>query len=311
MPIPVQTTPPDSRTSYIIDQLEGERITIPGSKGVFRILASEKQTGDSIAVFQSGAVLSDAPGFHWHNEAHDVFLCTKGFIKLWNGDKCRILGPGDFAYIPPVSIRPHLPANWVDFFRYVSEPYDGILAPATDDRDLRALLVPKVIAAKDRFDVHFVRDPTFANMGPRWMVGGVLSRPFLRAAHVEGRFAISSIESSGKYPAGAAALARWFTFPAWITAFGLLRIKLKGQAEWDSVREGQTVVLSAGETFTLDFGSRFVRAFSFTNGPGIEEVIHEAGAQVEHVVLPDEVGEVDQEKFSKACETLGVTIEAL
>lgn len=201
--------------------------------------------------------------------------------------------------------------------------------------------MPKVIAAKDRFDVNFVRDPTFvppalgdwlpeenelpgqvlapyflkANMGPRWMVGGVLSRPFLRAAHVEGRFAISSIESSGKYPAGAAALARWFTFPSVDHCFcvqeGLLRIKLKGQAEWDSVREGQTVVLSAGETFTLDFGSRFVRAFSFTNGPGIEEVIHEAGAQVEHVILPDEVGEVDQDKFSKACETLGVTIEAL
>lgn len=101
--IPVLTTPPDERTSYIIDQLEGERITIPGSKGVFRILASSKQTQGGIAVFSSGAVLSDAPGFHWHKEAHDVFLPTKGFLKLWNGDKCRIMGPGDFAYVPPVS----------------------------------------------------------------------------------------------------------------------------------------------------------------------------------------------------------------
>ncbi|PKS06014.1 hypothetical protein jhhlp_007848 [Lomentospora prolificans] len=352
MPIPVKTTPPDARTSYIIDQLEGERITIPGSKGVFRILASEKQTGDGIAVFQSGAVLSDAPGFHWHEEAHDVFLCTKGFIKLWNGDKCRIMGPGDFAYIPPKVIHnpellgPHTeqyglisPANWVDFFRYVSEPYDGILAPATDNRDLRALLVPKVIAAKDRFDVHFVRDPNFvppevgdwlpeenelpkealtpyflkANMGPRWMVGGVMSRPFIRANHVQGKFAISSIESSSLYKA--APLARWFTFPKVDHCFcvleGLLKIKLKGQEEWDTVREGQTVVLSAGETFTLEFGSRYVRAFSFTNGPGIEEVIHAAGASVEDVILPDEVADVDEEQFKKACDDLNVTIESL
>jgi uncharacterized RmlC-like cupin family protein len=55
-----------------------------------------------MAVFQSGATLSDAPGFHYHNHAHDVFLVTKGYLKLWNGDKCRIMGPGDFAYVPPV-----------------------------------------------------------------------------------------------------------------------------------------------------------------------------------------------------------------
>jgi mannose-6-phosphate isomerase-like protein (cupin superfamily) len=102
MGIPIHSAPPDARTSYIIDQLEGERLTIPGSKGVFRILASSKQTNGGIAVFSSGAVLSDAPGFHWHAEAHDVFLVTKGFLKLWNGDKCRIMGPGDFAYVPPV-----------------------------------------------------------------------------------------------------------------------------------------------------------------------------------------------------------------
>lgn len=104
MSVPVYSIPPEGRTSYIIDQLEGERITIPGSKGAFRILASSKQTNGGIAVFSSGAVLSDAPGFHWHEEAHDVFLVTKGFLKLWNGDKCRIMGPGDFAYVPPVSV---------------------------------------------------------------------------------------------------------------------------------------------------------------------------------------------------------------
>ena len=95
-------TPPPSRTPYAIPQLEGERLTIPGSKGTFRILASSKQTNGLMAVFQSGATLSDAPGFHYQNHAHDVFLVTKGYLKLWNGDKCRIMGPGDFAYVPPV-----------------------------------------------------------------------------------------------------------------------------------------------------------------------------------------------------------------
>lgn len=108
-PLPISTTPPPSHESYLLDQLAGERITLPGSKGVFRILASSAQTAGGIAVFTSGAVLSDAPGFHWHQEAHDVFLVTKGFLRLWNGDKCRVLGPGDFAYVPPVSIIFRLP----------------------------------------------------------------------------------------------------------------------------------------------------------------------------------------------------------
>lgn len=105
MRIPVSKFPPQERITYLLDQLEGERLTIPGSKGVFRILASSKQTNGGIAVFTSGAVLSDAPGFHWHEEAHDVFLVTKGFLKLWNGDQCKILGPGDFAYVPPVRLH--------------------------------------------------------------------------------------------------------------------------------------------------------------------------------------------------------------
>lgn len=98
-------TPPTTGEGYVVSNFEGERLTIPGSKGVFRILASAKQTHGRIAVFTSAAVLSDAPGFHYHNEAHDVFLVTKGFLKLWNGDKCRILGPGDFAYVPPVCLQ--------------------------------------------------------------------------------------------------------------------------------------------------------------------------------------------------------------
>jgi quercetin dioxygenase-like cupin family protein len=82
--------------------MEGEIISIPGSKSVFRILASAKQTNGAMSMFSSGSVLADAPGFHHHNEAHDIFLVTKGFMKLWNGDKCKILGPGDYASVPPV-----------------------------------------------------------------------------------------------------------------------------------------------------------------------------------------------------------------
>ncbi|KAK7419266.1 hypothetical protein QQX98_003418 [Neonectria punicea] len=348
MGIPVQKTPPGARTSYIIDQLEGERITIPGSKGAFRILASSKQTDGGIAVFQSGAVLSDAPGFHWHNEAHDVFLVTKGYLKLWNGEKCRIMEPGDFAYVPPKIIHnpellgPHTetlglvaPGDWIDFFRYVGETYAGLIVPENDDRDLRSLLIPKVMAAKDRFDVHLARDyqppevgdwldsentlpgplePYFlrANTGPRWLLGGVMSRPFINASQCSEKFAISSIESSSMYTNSP--LARWLTFPTVDHCFciteGLLRVKTKGEDDWNTVREGQTVVLAAGQAFTLDFASRYVRFISFTNGRGIEELIQTAGSSYTGFILPEEPRSWDEASIQTARGKLSVKIES-
>ncbi|KXJ85633.1 RmlC-like cupin domain-containing protein [Microdochium bolleyi] len=350
--LPLLNTPSEERgSSYIVDQLEGERISIPGSKGTFRILASSKQTDGGIAVFSSGAVLSDAPGFHWHAEAHDVFLVTKGFLRLWNGDKCKVLGPGDFAYVPPKIIHnpeilgPHseqlglvAPGDWVDFFRYVSETYTGVIAPEHDDRDLKSLLIPKVMAAKDQFDVHFVRDyspppesdwdgtenalpgplePYFlrANTGPRWMLGGVMSRPFIHADQCGGRFAISSIESSkvyGNSPFATSGLRFDNVAHCFCVQEGVLKVKLAGEGvgPWSEVREGQTVLVAAGRTFSLDFGSRYVRAITFTNGPGIEQIIRTAGTPYKGAVLPDEVAAWDNSKLGEFCHAAGAALVA-
>ncbi|KAL2129165.1 hypothetical protein VTI74DRAFT_8159 [Chaetomium olivicolor] len=323
MGIPTHSVPPDARTSCIIDQLEGERLTIPGSKGVFRILASSKQTNGGIAVFSSGAVLSDAPGFHWHAEAHDVFL------KVIHNPE--LLGPHT------ETLGLVAPGDWVDFFRYVAETYSGLIVPETDDSDLRSLLIPKVMAAKDRFDVHFERDykplevgdwletenvlpgplePYFlrANTGPRWMLGGVMSRPFINASQCSGKFAISSIESSSMYPSEASPFKRCLTFPAVDHCFsvmeGVLKVRLKGEEGWTEgwtdVREGQTLVISAGQAFMLEFATRYVRAIIFTNGPGIELLIHAAGRPYQNFVLPDHAGPHDEEKLRAVCAELGV-----
>jgi hypothetical protein len=244
------------------------------------------------------------------------------------------------------------PGDWVDFFRYVAESYGGVIVPENDDRDLRALLIPKVMAAKDRFDVHFERDyrppavgdwletenalpgplePYFlrANTGPRWMLGGVMSRPFITAEQCAGKFAISSIESSNQYyntaggsEAEAAAAGpfggRWLTFPTVDHCFsvmeGLLRVQLRddeaaGQG-WTDVREGQTLVIAAGQAFRLRFASRYVRAITFTNGAGIETVVHRAGQPYANFVLPEEAAACDVQKLEVVCGELGVQLAA-
>lgn len=230
------------------------------------------------------------------------------------------------------------PGDWVDFFRYVGETYSGVIAPEHDNRNLRELLMQKMMATKDRFDVQFARDyappevsawkdtenrladpgqPYFlrANTGPRWLLGGVMSRPFILAEQTGGKFAISSIESSRVYDLQHQPFARWLAFKEVDHCFcvqeGLLRVRLQSGQGWNEVREGQTLVVAAGETFILEFGSRYVRVWSFTNGRGVEELVRKAGNSCESFVLPEAPIALDEERFSNAAEELNVTVVSL
>lgn len=211
--------------------------------------------------------------------------------------------------------------------------------PESDDRDLKSLLIPKVMAAKDRFDVNFVRDynppevgewrddenvlpepltPYFlrANTGPRQILGGVMSRPFIYASQCSGKFAISSIESSNQY--GSSAFAQqWLTFKDVHHCFtvqeGILKVRLKEENsdKWNEVREGQTLLVPAGKAFVLDFGSRYVRAITFTNGPGLEEVVRLAGSDCPTVVLPEKPAAYESSKLQDVLGQVGVVAENL
>lgn len=92
------------REPYAISSQDGEIIYIPLSKSAFRLLVTGKETEDAFAVVGAGGSQSDPIGFHYHQDAHDMFLCLKGSVNIWANDQCRTLGPGDFASIPPVSL---------------------------------------------------------------------------------------------------------------------------------------------------------------------------------------------------------------
>ena len=87
---------------YVISTQDGEVIYIPLSKSATRLLVTGKETEDAFAIVGSGGSASDPIGFHYHREAHDVFLCLQGSINVWAGEKCRTMEAGDFASVPPV-----------------------------------------------------------------------------------------------------------------------------------------------------------------------------------------------------------------
>ncbi|KAF1982742.1 cupin domain protein [Aulographum hederae CBS 113979] len=339
----LETPPSTSKSPYLLPQLTGELLSIPGSKGVFRVLASSAQTDGALSIFGSGSGLADAPGFHHHEEAHDVFLVTKGFQKLWVGERCLVMGPGDFASVPPGIIHnpewlgPHTegyglvtPGDWLDFFRHISEPYSGPLIPEHDTRNLLQLLIPKIQAAAGKFDVVFHPhhqgcavgewmeederlpegvEPYFlrANTGPRWVCGGVLCRPFITTTQSGGKFAIASLESSSMLSSGPLLRPLRFekTLHVFVVQEGTLGVVVEGGEEV-RVTEGETLFLPRGVGFEMRWRSRFVRVWSFSDGDGVETLVREAGVQWEGVLIPEKVLESDLGRFKDACENIGV-----
>jgi quercetin dioxygenase-like cupin family protein len=67
-----------------------------------RLLVTGKVSDGAIALVSTGGSGGDPIGFHYHREAHDVFLCLKGHVNIWANDQARTMGPGDFASVPPV-----------------------------------------------------------------------------------------------------------------------------------------------------------------------------------------------------------------
>lgn len=229
------------------------------------------------------------------------------------------------------------PGDWIGFFRYVGETFDGLIVPENDDRDLEGHIIPKMMKAPKDFDVHFMRDyqppavsewedfkntlpgelqPYFlrCNTGPRWFAGGVLSRPFITSAQSGGRFAISSIESFSTY--GMTLLSRYMLFSyvghCLCVQEGGLKVALKSDVSdgdnWTTVGDGGTVMIAAGQAFKLAPGSNYVRVWSFTNGKGIENVIQRAGEPFSGFVLPDGRGSLDESKVKLAFQEVGATV---
>lgn len=227
------------------------------------------------------------------------------------------------------------PGDWIDFFRYIGEAYHGVITPEFDDRNIKEHIIGRMMKADRDYDVVFARDysppavgdfdesdsiipdgqaPYYlkANTGPRWVAGGVMSRPFITTAQCSGKFAISSIESSKDYGSTGNIFSRYLTFKDVDHCFsvqeGALVIRLKGGEEY-TINGGETAVIPAGQGFALKFASKYVRVWTFTGGDGVEAVIHKLGQPYKGFVLPEMTQPLDDSALAGVCESLGVSLD--
>lgn len=228
-----------------------------------------------------------------------------------------------------------MPGGWEDF-RFIGEPYQGPLFPDNDTRNPFEALVPKLIAATEKYDMVPVRNhpavplmpwkagadntlpgglkPYFlkANTGPKWLYGGMLCRPLVTRRESAGKFSIARIEGSSHTGNELFASANAITFKGAhhciLVAEGKFRVMIEGAEV--SVVPGETVFIPAGKSFAWSFETVYAAVYIFNSGGGIVEMLERIASSFDmHVIPRESLRGNDRAKMKKLEDELGFVTE--
>lgn len=228
-----------------------------------------------------------------------------------------------------------VPGGWEEFFRFIGEPYSGPLWPLKDERNFFEVLLPKLKAASEQFDMvpcpqqkQFgpspwqpeenilpgAAEPYFlkSGTGPTYLTGGLLCRPLITTAESNGKFVIGSIEGSSHHHAsGIFATGRRLKFPGTHHAFqvseGVVEFGL-GTSEPSLLHAGELVYVPSGTEICLHIRSRYAKMYAFASGQGIIELLRDAGMAHHAPIPPEQAEAVDLDNVRKLQDTIGFEI---
>lgn len=372
----IQTPPGRPGEPYVLPCFTGELWTIPTSNSTMRLLVTGNETANAFAVVGTGGTFDKPIGFHFHKEAHDVFLCLKGTINVWANDKARSLSAGDFASVPPVcslwcwicfvtevagiiadtpqgTIHQYqvaanhsefigliIPGGWEEFFRFIGEPFPSSSIPSTqtntlfphgDKRNPFEVLIPKLIAATEKFDMipvrekaHFDPQPwdgsekTLPGVcadggyflkdgeGPKTLTAGTVVRAMATRHESNNRFSIYEISNSSHH-AGKVIPPIKFSkvHHALYTVEGILKITIDGKEVLATAAE--TTFVPSATSWSIAAESVYTRSYIFADGGGMGEVLTSLGSAYEGIMVPSEPGEADVSKLKALESELGFT----
>lgn len=224
----------------------------------------------------------------------------------------------------------------LQFFRFIGEPFTGPLFPTHDDRSPFDVLIPKLIAATEKFDMVPVREkPQFypqawdgtesklpgvcenggyflkADTGPKFTVGGTIVRPLATRKESNGKFSVYSIEGS-KLHQGKGLEEKTFTFEKTHHVIqvleGLVSVVIEGEEA--IVGSMETIFMPAGKNWSCKVESAFAKYYVFANGGGIGEIFTTVGSPFQWAVVPEaaDVSGWNEKALKTSEKELGVVI---
>lgn len=219
-----------------------------------------------------------------------------------------------------------VPGGWEEFFRFIGEPYDGPMWPMEDNRNFFEVLLPKLKAASEQFDMvpcpqhkavepqawhssdsrlpgklepYFLRNGT----GPAYIVGGMVCRPLITTAESAGKFAIGSIEVSWHKDLRSGIFdrpSRRLKFEHAHHAFQVVQGSMEfvvGDGPASRLGAGELLYVPKGTEFSFTAKSRFAKLYAFANGSGIVELLQRLGVDHQSPVLPEKASSWDDNSF--------------
>lgn len=229
-----------------------------------------------------------------------------------------------------------VPGGWEEFFRFVGEPYSGPHWPMDDKRNIFEVLIPKLKAAAEKFDMIPLPqhkqfppsawedndstlpgklEPYFlkAGSGPAWLAGGSVVRPLITTAESGGKFAIGSIEGTSHHASAEIfSEGRRVTFPQTHHAFqvseGAVEFTL-GDSPPTRLHAGEIIYVPRSTTFHYQIRSRYAKFYAFASGKGIVELLAGVGEKYESPIPPEKVEKhVNGEKLKTSGKKVGCEI---
>lgn len=214
-----------------------------------------------------------------------------------------------------------IPGGWEEFFRFIGEPYVGPLFPTNDRRNPFEVLIPKLMAATEKFDMIPVRDKAHFDpqpwdgsevklpgecadggyflkegSGDKWIVGGTVVRPLATRKETNDRFSIYDLEGSSIHAGKGLSQVMEFaeTHHAIYTIEGVIKLIVDGAEVNTTV--GETAFVPAGTKWSFGVDSVYARAYVFANGGGFGEILTSVGTKYEAAVVPNEATTWDESK---------------
>lgn len=190
-------------------------------------------------------------------------------------------------------------------FREIKEKYDVVFTPGYQGGEVTEWTVEDS-KLPESSQAYFLK----ANTGPRYLLGGVLSRPFITTKQSDGQFAVTSIESSSRFdnPILGGGFSFTNTHQVYYIHDGAIQITVQGNTS--EVRPGESVFVPAGSETVIVFLDKYVRFWAYSSGDGLETLISQGGDPWKGVIMPDEAPEVDNAKVKSAAAALYVTISS-
>lgn len=210
-----------------------------------------------------------------------------------------------------------VPGGWEEFFRFIGEPYDGATWPTEDPRNFFEVLLPKLKAAAEKFDMipcpqhvacqpgewtakdsrlpgslepYFLKNGT----GPAYVVGGTVLRPLITTAETDGKFSIASLEGSSNASLQTSLFigsGRRLKFSGVHHAFQVVEGAASfsiGSRRPSRVCAGELVYVPKDTEFTLEFASRYAKVYVFVNGRGLVGLLQDLGQTFRQPMLPEQ-----------------------